>query len=159
MAPTTIEEILATGELDPDFEAAARSKPEMPVPEDITVLKSMVQSSLPTVQKQLVCSRLEGVVEAEKTVLLATGFESRIIICSPSNVEPDASSPVIVLFHGGGYCLGFPELELELARKVVIAHNATVICPSIRLAPDDPFPAGVNDGCAMIQHIAKQSKA
>jgi acetyl esterase len=40
---------------------------------------------------------------------------------------------------------GNPEQSAWLASRVAARNNAVVVSPSYRLAPDDPFPAGVHD--------------
>jgi acetyl esterase/lipase len=113
-----------------------------------------VAAHLPTMQSKLADNRHSSVTETEHLIPLTTGFTSRTLVCRPTN--PEQKGPVIILFHGGGGCLGFPELELPLARELVLAHGATAVLPSTRLAPEDPFPAGVNDAWAVLQFVAAQ---
>ncbi len=157
--PATVEEILSTGEMDPAFEEAYARKgrpPGFPGLE-VDALKKMVQAHLPILQQKLAAVRPEGVIETEHTIALNTGFSSRTLICQP--FEPTSSCPIIVLFHGGGYCLAFPETEVELARELVKAHSAIVVCPSFRLAPEHPFPASIQDGWAALKYIAAELRS
>jgi acetyl esterase/lipase len=153
---STVGEILATATMDPSFEEAYSKKgcppgdPELGVDE----LKKVVQRHLPILQAKLAADRPDDVIETEHTIPLDTGFPSRTLVCQPS--EPSTSCPVIVLFHGGGYCLAFPETEVELARELVKAHSAVVVCPSIRLAPEHPFPTPMKDGWAALKYIAAE---
>lgn len=154
--PSTAEELLATGAMDPTFAEAYADKgspPGFPGLE-VDVLKTMVAGHLPVIQAKLAASRDENIVETELTLPLDTGFHARTLVCQPK--VPSASCPIIVLFHGGGYCLAFPETELELARELVRAHSAIVICPSTRLAPEHPFPAPMQDGWGALKYIAKE---
>lgn len=50
-----------------------------------------------------------------------------------------------MLYHGGGFAMGMPESCLGYARGFASLFNATVVSPSYRLAPEHPFPTGVND--------------
>ncbi|WP_293855433.1 alpha/beta hydrolase [uncultured Alsobacter sp.] len=56
-----------------------------------------------------------------------------------------AAGPTFVYVHGGGYVVGsVDETELE-ARRFAMATGATVVSLSYRLAPEHPWPAGVDD--------------
>lgn len=53
--------------------------------------------------------------------------------------------PTLVYVHGGGYVVGsIDETELE-ARRFALATGSNVVQVSYRLAPEDPWPAGVDD--------------
>lgn len=65
--------------------------------------------------------------------------------------------PLIVLFHGSGLGAGTP-LHLALpARLFAERFNATVLCPSYRLAPEHPWPIAMRDGIEVMQFISSQS--
>jgi acetyl esterase/lipase len=54
-------------------------------------------------------------------------------------------SPVLLYLHGGGFFCG--DLFSEQPQCIRYALNArcAVVCVAYRLAPEDPFPAGLND--------------
>ena len=52
---------------------------------------------------------------------------------------------LVVYFHGGGFCIGSIGLMDHVARELAHAAGATVVSVGYRLAPEDPFPAGVDD--------------
>ncbi|GAB7361188.1 hypothetical protein MBLNU230_g1220t1 [Neophaeotheca triangularis] len=151
--PRTKEDLLATGTLSQEYiDAQKASNRSTDFPDDLEIVKEGAMAMLPYTQKALADSRPEDVDEKEIHVPLSTGFTSRCIILSPK--QAPAASPLIVLFYGGGFCLGYPETQVTLARALVQAHNAVVVLPSYRLAPESPFPAAHNDGWAILQHIA-----
>ena len=59
------------------------------------------------------------------------------------NEEPPTG--VLVYFHGGGFCIGSIGLMDNVARELCHASGAVVISVGYRLAPEDPFPAGLDD--------------
>ena len=61
--------------------------------------------------------------------------------------------PCIVYFHGGGYVIGDLETHDGLCRRFSRELSATVIAVDYRLAPEDPFPAGVDDCVAVTQWV------
>ena len=52
---------------------------------------------------------------------------------------------VVVYFHGGAFCIGSIGLMDNVARELAHATGATVISVDYRLAPEHPFPAGLDD--------------
>lgn len=57
----------------------------------------------------------------------------------------DAPTGVVVYFHGGGFCVGSVALMDNVARDVAHATGAVVISVEYRLAPENPYPAGLDD--------------
>ena len=53
--------------------------------------------------------------------------------------------PVILYFHGGGFIMGSIEDHDPLCGKLADAACAIVIAAEYRLAPEDPFPACIED--------------
>jgi monoterpene epsilon-lactone hydrolase len=55
---------------------------------------------------------------------------------------------VILYFHGGGYIFGNPGTHRQFIAQLVNATNTAAIAPRYRLAPDNKFPAAVDDAQA-----------
>ncbi len=56
--------------------------------------------------------------------------------------------PALVFFHGGGFVFGDLDTHDELCRMLCWHAQVTVLSVSYRLAPEDPFPAAVDDAIA-----------
>ncbi|MGO8870876.1 MAG: alpha/beta hydrolase [Acidimicrobiales bacterium] len=52
---------------------------------------------------------------------------------------------LVVYFHGGGYVIGSIGLMDGVAREIAHASGAVVVSVDYRLAPEDPYPAGLDD--------------
>jgi acetyl esterase len=60
--------------------------------------------------------------------------------------EHDApATGLVVYFHGGGFCIGSIGLMDNVAREIAHASGAVVVSVEYRLAPEDPYPAGLDD--------------
>ena len=56
-----------------------------------------------------------------------------------------APTGLVAYFHGGGYVLGSIGLMDNVARALAHGSGATVVSVGYRLAPEDPYPAGLDD--------------
>ncbi|KKB82600.1 hypothetical protein VW35_00300 [Devosia soli] len=64
-------------------------------------------------------------------------------------------SPWIIVFaHGGGFSWGTLDNYDQIAQNLCTATRAEVVSVDYRLAPDHPFPAGLNDVCAVLRTLA-----
>ncbi len=73
-------------------------------------------------------------------------------------VSTDASRrlPVILFFHGGGYCIGSADTHRDLVSRLCTAAAARALSVDYRLAPEHPFPAAVDDGVAAYRWLRAQ---
>lgn len=61
----------------------------------------------------------------------------------PSDAGPDR--PAVLWIHGGGLVIGHPIAYHDICRRLARELGAVVVSPDYRLAPTDPFPAGLED--------------
>jgi acetyl esterase len=77
----------------------------------------------------------------------------------PPTELPDAGLPVVVFYHGGGWSTGDLDTHDSVARAHCVAADAIVVSVDYRLAPEHPFPAGINDSWAALlwvsEHVAE----
>ena len=65
--------------------------------------------------------------------------------------------PVLVYFHGGGWVIGDIDTHDGTARAVAEGSGATVVSVGYRLAPEDPFPAAIDDCIAAVRWVVDQA--
>ncbi|OBK40265.1 lipase [Mycobacterium sp. 1165196.3] len=65
--------------------------------------------------------------------------------------------PVVVFYHGGGFCLGDLDTHDPVARAHAVGAEAIVVSVGYRLAPEHPFPAGVDDCWAALRWVAEHA--
>ncbi|MCL7943862.1 alpha/beta hydrolase [Marinobacter sp. ATCH36] len=56
---------------------------------------------------------------------------------------------VVLYFHGGGYIIGSPQTHRGITGHLARASSAMVIVPDYRLAPENPYPAALDDAEAV----------
>jgi len=65
--------------------------------------------------------------------------------------------PVALYFHGGGHVLGDLDSHDNIARELAVASDSVVVAVHYRRAPEDPFPAAVEDAFASVKWVAKHA--
>lgn len=101
-----------------------------------------------------------GMADAASKGTWATTPPAEVLEIAGARVLRHASAVpargAVVHFHGGGYRMGMPEATGPYARRLADNCAVDVYCPAYRLAPDHPFPAGLNDGWAVASALAAQ---
>jgi acetyl esterase/lipase len=65
-----------------------------------------------------------------------------------------ASKQLMLYFHGGAYSIGSCSSSAwRVAAPVAHAAGLRVLCVEYRLAPENPFPAALNDALAVYKHL------
>ena len=67
-----------------------------------------------------------------------------------------AAGRVVLYLHGGGYVIGSPRSHRHLAAAIAGAAGASALSLEYRLAPEDPFPAAVDDAVAAYRWLLEQ---
>ena len=81
-----------------------------------------------------------GKTPADVRQVVAGGVPSEIV-----TAEGASDDTATLYLHGGGYVIGSPRTHRELARRLSVASQAQVLVIDYRLAPENPFPAAVED--------------
>jgi len=68
--------------------------------------------------------------------------------------ETRAAGPLILFFHGGGFVLGDLDTHEPFCAEMARAMDLPVLAVDYRLAPEHPFPAGIEDAIAAARWAA-----
>jgi len=72
--------------------------------------------------------------------------------------DPGGAPKALMLqLHGGGFRIGRPEFEGPLSEALAARCDIGVVVPQYRLAPEGPFPAGLNDALAALRALAGEA--
>jgi acetyl esterase len=63
----------------------------------------------------------------------------------PFDSHADEALPLVIYFHGGGWCVGDVASYDTLCRQLANASHCALLSVDYRLAPEHPFPAAVHD--------------
>ena len=103
-----------------------------------TVMKKRVEESRKWLEQ--LTSLVKGPKDVDLEHIDINGMAA-VWISSP---EVD-SNKVVLYLHGGGYILGSLNSHKDIAMRIGRAAKARVLLVDYRLAPEDPFPAAVED--------------
>lgn len=72
-------------------------------------------------------------------------------------VDQHADLPVVVFYHGGGWSIGDLDTHDPVARAHAVGAEAIVVSVDYRLAPEHPFPQGIEDSWAALQWVGEHA--
>lgn len=81
------------------------------------------------------------------------GNPIRCLVYKPVYTQPEGC-PLLVFFHGGGFCFGAAEMDAINCIKAVQRYHAVAISVDYRLAPEHVFPVAVNDSWDVLQWVS-----
>jgi acetyl esterase/lipase len=85
---------------------------------------------------------------------MVPGVDGTVPVRVYSPTDPVATAPPALLdIHGGGFVVGSIDMEHAFATQVARDLGAIVVTPEYRLAPEHPFPAGVEDCFATLEWL------
>ncbi|WP_344771604.1 alpha/beta hydrolase [Aeromicrobium panaciterrae] len=107
-------------------------------------------------QSSTIGRRVFGAVDKGADVeTIEWGGGRRAIVYRPKGSI--APLPCVVNFHGGGWVQGNPEQSGWLASRVAVRNNVVVVSTDYRLAPEEPFPAAVEDCRDAVDWVVKNA--
>ena len=72
------------------------------------------------------------------------------VVSVPAPGSQPVPQPTVVHFHGGGYCIGSARTIRGWAAHLSAQAGCRVVLPQYRLAPEHPYPAGLQDALAVM---------
>lgn len=110
-------------------------------------------------------------VEEKRISVFKPEGEISIRIYMPDSNSPEEKFPVLVDFHGtskslyrimatdnsvgGGYCLGNLDTDELKCRLACQKHRIVVVNVDYRLAPEFPWPIGIDDSYTAVKWVSR----
>ena len=94
---------------------------------------------------------VEEVAHVEDRHLPGPGGSISFRLYSPA---PDRTLPALLYIHGGGWVVGDLDTHDSVCRAIARRAECVVLALDYRLAPEDPFPAAVEDAWAGLSWLA-----
>jgi acetyl esterase len=96
----------------------------------------------------------EPVARVVDRTLPGTARDIPVRLYTPDGAGP---FPIVVYFHGGGWCFGDLEIGDATCRSLTNLVECLVVSVDYRLAPEYPFPAGLEDCYSAVKWLAENS--
>ena len=122
----------------------------------IELLTSRERPQNPTVEEsrdgfERLARHVGGNTKAAISEVEANGVPGEMV-----RADGASESAATLYLHGGGYVIGSPETHRELARRLSAATGGSVLVIDYRLAPENPYPAPVEDAVSAYRWLLDQ---
>lgn len=112
-------------------------------------------ASLPALRLQVAAARIPAppapsVTAEERLLPRPDGSTLRLLLYLPA--EPTRTGGLL-WFHGGGMIMATPDSNEAQSRFLAQHLGCVVVAPDYRLAPEHPYPAGLEDGYQALQWL------
>ncbi len=141
---------------DPDFDEILPLLPteiEWGEPEDMEQMRAEMAGFFPNVEPRADVTREDRLVPGPEGAP-----DVAVRIYRPTDVG-DRPLPGVFEIHGGGFITGNLEMMNGWCDQVAAEFPAVVVSVDYRLAPENPFPAGVEDCYAALSWFAGEAEA
>ncbi|KAL5386851.1 hypothetical protein DPSP01_003869 [Paraphaeosphaeria sporulosa] len=147
MAHLTREEVLASGIVASDYQKAFETRPVDIKGNDFLEVRASRAKHL---QKLRYLYPIPGpipdeVKESMHDASARDGYSIRVRVYQPAKGPPEGGSPLVMMYHEGGWSMG--DLTDEDLNCRMFVRDLGCVCVNVeyRLAPEHQFPVGVND--------------
>ncbi|WP_046319742.1 alpha/beta hydrolase [Mycobacterium sp. UM_Kg1] len=79
----------------------------------------------------------------------------RVLVATPRRAR--RPGPAVLMLHGGGMIVGSALLELSTYGRLARELDAVIVAPDYRLAPENPFPAALDDCMATLSWMRERA--
>jgi len=139
----------------------ATELPRLPIPLEHGVLKwacglsprtsRALFGKPPTVDRQTLSTETHALLTLARLSGSNGFFAGKSVLYVPPRPTPDAASPLLVYYHGGGWVIGDLDMYEGVCRLLAAASGCLVLSVDYRLAPEHPFPAPLEDAFAAFE--------
>jgi acetyl esterase len=144
----------AAVEIDPEIAAILRESAAVDLPDPITLPIAAARAQLTAASLAWNVERPELPVVAD---LSAPGPRGAIGL-RLYRPRADRRLPLVVYLHGGGWTFGSVDTHDRLMRLLALAADVAVVGVDYRLAPEQPFPAPIEDCLAALRWVRAQAR-
>ncbi|OAL51595.1 alpha/beta-hydrolase [Pyrenochaeta sp. DS3sAY3a] len=153
MAHLTRAEVLKSGEVSPEYRKAFEARPTDVARPDFFASRAARADHLDKLRHlyPIPGPIPDSVTETLHDVPTRDGSSIRVRVYQPKAGPPEGGSPLIMMYHEGGWSMG--DLSDEDLNCRMFARDLRAVCVNVeyRLAPEHKFPTGVHDSWDALQ--------
>jgi acetyl esterase/lipase len=118
---------------------------------DIPATRAMVAAMIEAVKVE--APPVEGVTTEDRTVP-SHGDDVEVPVRIYRPAGRDGPLPALLWMHAGGYVIGSIEFDDLMAAQLAVDVGCAVVSVDYRLAPENPYPAALNDSFGALEWLA-----
>ncbi|ORJ59686.1 alpha/beta hydrolase [Mycobacterium simiae] len=132
--------------LDPELAAVAAVLPKLDLADlaSARAVERLIVEQLPKYEARIPLSVRDFTVSARH-------HTAEVPVRVYASAEAEVPAPALLYLHGGAFVMGGLPLSDYMARLLVERAGVTVVAVDYRLAPEHPYPAGLEDCYAVLQ--------
>ncbi|KAH7113286.1 Alpha/Beta hydrolase protein [Dendryphion nanum] len=147
MAHLTRDEVLESGIVNPEYQKVFDSRPDNISGNTFFEIRDSRAAHLARLRHlyPIPGPIPSQVTETMHTIPTRDGHSINVRVYQPVSGPPPDGSPLILMYHEGGWSMG--DLTDEDQNCRLFARDLGAVCVNVeyRLAPEHPFPTGIND--------------
>jgi acetyl esterase/lipase len=144
--------------LDPELKEPIMmlmSQPQLMSFDDLPAARAASVQMIAAMKAQM--PDIPGVITEDRTIPGPKGAPDLTVrIYRPERLS--GLAPALLWIHGGGYMLGSIEQEDFMAKQFAVGGECVTVSVEYRLAPENPYPAPLEDCYAALKWLAGQAK-
>ncbi|KAL6045877.1 Alpha/beta hydrolase [Balamuthia mandrillaris] len=135
----------------------AQIRQRMAIPMKLRTRATFTRVSIPVLRQRITIHE-DAMEEDRQQEGEENVFEEQVLVEGEWVEHPRArgSSRVLFYLHGGGYCLFSSQTHRNITSKLSKATAAKVLAIDYRLAPENPFPAALEDSVAVYKWLLSE---
>lgn len=99
-----------------------------------------------------------AVAREEELMIPGPAGDIRAFLFASENATGNAQ-PILVYLHGGGWVILSPDSYSKLTKQLALGSGAIVVSVDYRLAPENPYPAGLDDCVAAFGWVRENASS
>ena len=144
-----MEWIVSSTFLDPQLRSALEKVPSFEVSsETLSDIRAAVGGFV------VPAPAVSGVVREERLIARPDGGRLRLLVYIPEDTTPQGG---LLWLHGGGMVMASPDGNDPQSRYFAKEANCVVVAPDYRLAPENPYPAALEDCYATLRWMHEKA--
>ncbi|KAK2614593.1 hypothetical protein N8I77_001402 [Diaporthe amygdali] len=163
MASRSADELRSMGEMDPHLKEMLRAAP-LPEPPPESGFFALREHRAAMLREKHHLRYLPGpikeVAEHDRKIPVRDGSEITVRVYQPEKSRvPTQGSPLIVMYHEGGWSMG--DLTDEETNCRLFSRDLGAVCVNVeyRLGPEYKFPTGINDSWDALKWAADNASS
>lgn len=128
---------------------------------EMAAVAQAIRDNRDSVGEQSVQQQRLAMEQQQRALPMPAGVDARDatiagVPCRWFSATGQDDAPVLVYYHGGGYVIGSLDSHSELCSRLALTCNVRVLSVGYRLAPEHPFPAGLDDCVAVTRDLSQR---